>query len=90
MSGRTFLQGVYRNFYPNRDLNIYHTNQNNKTNIIGGTIYENSDLDAGRYRVVEDLHVMPGAKLSLSPGTVFEFADGVGMLVQGEGFGEDI
>lgn len=72
MSGRTFLQGIYRDFHPNENLPV-----------IGGTIYENTDLDGGRYTVVEDLHVMPGAKLTLNPGTVLEFANGVGMLVQG-------
>lgn len=72
MSGRTFLQGIYRDFYPNEQYPI-----------IGGTIYENTDLNGGKYQVVEDLHIMPGAKLTLNPGTVLEFADGVGMLVQG-------
>lgn len=72
MRGQTFLQGQYRDFYPNE-----------ASAIIGGTIYENKDLPEGRYRVIEDLHIMPGAKLSINPGTVLEFSDGVGMLVQG-------
>jgi hypothetical protein len=72
MRGQTFLQGQYRDFYPNE-----------ASPIIGGTVYENKDLPEGRYKVIEDLHIMPGAKLSLNPGTTLEFADGVGMLVQG-------
>lgn len=72
MRGQTLLQGQYREFYPNE-----------RKPVIGGVIYENKDLPEGRYQVVEDLHIMPGAKLSLNPGTELFFADGVGMLVQG-------
>ena len=39
---------------------------------------------AFRYTVTEDLHVVPGARLTIAPGSIFEFKDGVGMLVQGE------
>ncbi|XP_003374613.1 putative scavenger receptor cysteine-rich domain protein [Trichinella spiralis] len=52
--------------------------------VIGGTIYENTDLSKGVYTVVDDLHISPGAVLTLQPGTVLQFADGIGMLVQGE------
>ncbi|KRY89173.1 HHIP-like protein 1 [Trichinella pseudospiralis] len=52
--------------------------------VIGGTIYENTDLMKGVYTVVDDLHVSPGAVLTLQPGTVLQFGDGIGMLVQGE------
>ncbi|KRY48455.1 HHIP-like protein 1, partial [Trichinella britovi] len=52
--------------------------------VIGGTIYENTDLAKGVYTVVDDLHISPGAVLTLQPGTVLQFADGIGMLVQGE------
>ncbi|KHN76816.1 HHIP-like protein 1 [Toxocara canis] len=52
--------------------------------VLGGTIWENEDLGAGRYTVIDDLNVVPGARLTISPGTVFEFSNGVGMLVQGE------
>ncbi|VDO43648.1 unnamed protein product [Haemonchus placei] len=52
--------------------------------VLGGTIYENHDLVPGRYTVVDDLHVVPGAKLTIAPGSTLEFYDGVGMLVQGE------
>uniref|UniRef100_A0A915M244 SRCR domain-containing protein n=1 Tax=Meloidogyne javanica TaxID=6303 RepID=A0A915M244_MELJA len=51
---------------------------------IGGTIFENNDLPVGRYIVTDDLHITPGAKLTLAPGTTFEFMGGIGMLVQGE------
>uniref|UniRef100_A0A158R482 SRCR domain-containing protein n=1 Tax=Syphacia muris TaxID=451379 RepID=A0A158R482_9BILA len=54
------------------------------SSVIGGTIWEKVDLPKGKYTVNEDLNVVPGATLTLSPGTVFEFANGVGMLVQGE------
>ncbi|KHN76827.1 HHIP-like protein 1, partial [Toxocara canis] len=50
--------------------------------VLGGTIWENEDLGAGRYTVIDDLNVVPGARLTISPGTVFEFSNGVGMLVQ--------
>ena len=50
--------------------------------IIGGTIFENNDLPAGRYTVVEDLQIAPGAKLTLMSGTTLEFMNGIGMLVQ--------
>lgn len=49
---------------------------------LGGSVYENVDLPEGRYTIVEDLHLTPGAKLTLAAGTTFEFMDGVGMLVQ--------
>ncbi|KRX72534.1 HHIP-like protein 1 [Trichinella sp. T6] len=52
--------------------------------VIGGTIYENTDLAKGVYTVVDDLHISPGAVLTLQPGTVLQFVDGIGMLVQGE------
>ncbi|CEF63163.1 SRCR domain and Parallel beta-helix repeat and Pectin lyase fold/virulence factor domain and Pectin lyase fold domain and C-type lectin-like domain and C-type lectin fold domain and SRCR-like domain-containing protein [Strongyloides ratti] len=52
--------------------------------ILGGKIYENHDLVKGRYVVTDDLHIVPGAKLTLSPGTVIEFSDNTGMLVEGE------
>nr|CAD2174347.1 unnamed protein product [Meloidogyne enterolobii] len=51
---------------------------------IGGTIFENNDLPVGKYIVTDDLHITPGAKLTLAPGTTFEFMGGIGMLVQGE------
>lgn len=50
--------------------------------MIGGTIYENSDLQTGKYTVVEDLHITPGAKLTLAPGTTLDFMSGIGMLIQ--------
>uniref|UniRef100_A0A0M3IM39 SRCR domain-containing protein n=1 Tax=Ascaris lumbricoides TaxID=6252 RepID=A0A0M3IM39_ASCLU len=52
--------------------------------VLGGTIWENEDLDTGRYTIMDDLNIVPGARLTISPGTVFEFSNGVGMLVQGE------
>ncbi|CAI4225131.1 unnamed protein product [Auanema sp. JU1783] len=51
---------------------------------LGGAIYENHDLPPGRYTVNDDLHVVSGAKLTVAPGSIFEFKDSVGMLVQGE------
>lgn len=50
--------------------------------ILGGTIWENQDLIPGRYMVNDDLNVVPGARLTVSPGTVLEFSNGVGMLIQ--------
>lgn len=50
--------------------------------VLGGTIYENSDLPNGTYTVTDDLQISPGAKLTLAPGTRLEFLNGVGMLVQ--------
>ncbi|KAJ1365163.1 hypothetical protein KIN20_025393 [Parelaphostrongylus tenuis] len=52
--------------------------------VLGGTIYENHDLILGRYTVVDDLHVVPGAKLTIASGSILEFHNGLGMLVQGE------
>jgi hypothetical protein len=43
---------------------------------------ENQDLPPGRYTVTDDLQVVPGAKLSIAPGTQLQFYDGIGMLVQ--------
>ncbi|GMR58343.1 hypothetical protein PMAYCL1PPCAC_28538, partial [Pristionchus mayeri] len=61
--------------------------------LLGGAVYENHDLPLGTYQVTEDLHVVPGARLTLAPGSVLQFHDGIGMLVQGElarsGFDED-
>lgn len=50
--------------------------------ILGGTIWENQDLGKGLYTVTDDLNVVPGARLTVSPGTVLQFNNGVGMLVQ--------
>uniref|UniRef100_A0A7E4VD53 SRCR domain-containing protein n=1 Tax=Panagrellus redivivus TaxID=6233 RepID=A0A7E4VD53_PANRE len=69
----TYTQEYYRTFRNDR-----------QPFVIGGTIYENYDLTASKYTVIDDLHVVPGAKLSIAPGTVLEFMNGVGMLVQGE------
>ncbi|CAD5226291.1 unnamed protein product [Bursaphelenchus okinawaensis] len=69
----TFLQQTYRHF-----------RRSHQPFSIGGTIYENSDLQPGKYTVTDDLHISPGAKLTISHGTELEFLDGVGMLVQGE------
>lgn len=55
-----------------------------ESNRIGGQIIERSFLSKGRYFVVDDLHILPGASLDLDPGTVLEFEDSIGMLVQGE------
>ncbi|VDN28554.1 unnamed protein product [Gongylonema pulchrum] len=52
--------------------------------ILGGTVWENQDLGRGLYTVTDDLNVVPGARLTVSPGTVLQFNNGVGMLVQGE------
>uniref|UniRef100_A0A915PUQ6 SRCR domain-containing protein n=1 Tax=Setaria digitata TaxID=48799 RepID=A0A915PUQ6_9BILA len=52
--------------------------------ILGGTIWENQDLGKGLYTVVDDLNIVPGARLTLSPDTVLQFNNGLGMLVQGE------
>ncbi|GMS79584.1 hypothetical protein PENTCL1PPCAC_1759, partial [Pristionchus entomophagus] len=61
--------------------------------LLGGAVYENHDLPVGTYHVTDDLHVVPGARLTVAPGSVLQFHDGVGMLVQGElarsGFDED-
>ncbi|CAD5229908.1 unnamed protein product [Bursaphelenchus xylophilus] len=69
----TFLQQTYRHF-----------RRAHQPFVIGGTIFENSDLQPGKYTVTDDLHISPGAKLTISHGTELEFLDGVGMLVQGE------
>ncbi|KAI1717620.1 scavenger receptor cysteine-rich domain-containing protein [Ditylenchus destructor] len=69
----TYMQQYYRQFRPA-----------STPNMIGGAIYENNDLQSGRYIVTDDLHVTPGAKLTLAAGTTLEFMNGVGMLVQGE------
>jgi hypothetical protein len=68
----TLLQQYFRPF----------RQQPSQPNVIGGTVYENSDLAAGKYTVTDDLHVTPGAKLTLAPGTTLEFMNGIGMLVQ--------
>ncbi|CAJ0561234.1 unnamed protein product, partial [Mesorhabditis spiculigera] len=51
---------------------------------IGGVVFENNDLQKGRYIVTSDLHVSPGARLGIAAGSTFEFAPNVGMLVEGE------
>uniref|UniRef100_A0A915K0I4 SRCR domain-containing protein n=1 Tax=Romanomermis culicivorax TaxID=13658 RepID=A0A915K0I4_ROMCU len=58
--------------------------QYNNPHILGGTIYEPTDLPKGVYTIVDDLHIVPGAVLTLQAGTVFKFADSIGLLVQGE------
>lgn len=67
----TMVQQYYRSF---RDDNEPYT--------LGGTIWENQDLNSGRFTVVDDLNIVPGARLTVSSGTVLEFSNGVGMLVQ--------
>ncbi|KAI6213056.1 hypothetical protein M3Y94_00104200 [Aphelenchoides besseyi] len=57
----------------------YYKNENQPF-IIGGTIYQNEDLEVGRYTVIEDLHIMPGARLTIPPDTELQFANGIGML----------
>ncbi|CDW52478.1 Deleted in malignant brain tumors 1 protein [Trichuris trichiura] len=69
----TDLRNFYRRF-----------RQAERPNIIGGTVYENTDLPRGDYLVVDDLHVSPGSILTLQPGTVLRFQNSIGMLVQGE------
>uniref|UniRef100_A0A183C0J1 SRCR domain-containing protein n=1 Tax=Globodera pallida TaxID=36090 RepID=A0A183C0J1_GLOPA len=69
----TFLQQFFRQFRaPNSPF------------LLGGTVFENNDLPQGKYIVQDDLHITPGAKLTLTPGTTLEFMSGIGMLVQGE------
>uniref|UniRef100_A0A914HL06 SRCR domain-containing protein n=1 Tax=Globodera rostochiensis TaxID=31243 RepID=A0A914HL06_GLORO len=69
----TFLQQFFRQFRaPNNPF------------LLGGTVFENNDLPRGKYIVQDDLHITPGAKLTLTPGTTLEFMSGIGMLVQGE------
>ena len=50
--------------------------------VLGGAIYENTDLSRGKYTITDDLHVIPGAKLSIAPGTILQFQDSIGMLIQ--------
>ncbi|WKY09273.1 hypothetical protein Q1695_001993 [Nippostrongylus brasiliensis] len=69
----TYLQEFFREF-----------RKDSQPFVLGGTIFENHDLIPGRYTVIDDLHVVPGAKLTIAPGSVLEFHEGVGMLVQGE------
>ncbi|VDN08455.1 unnamed protein product [Thelazia callipaeda] len=52
--------------------------------ILGGTIWENQDLGKGLYTVIDDLNIVPGARLTVAPGTELQFSNGIGMLVQGE------
>ena len=55
------------------------------THAFGG-VYDIGDnqLPAGRYTVVNDIFVKPGAKLKIKSGTELSFLNGVGMLVLGE------
>ncbi|KJH48099.1 hypothetical protein DICVIV_05805 [Dictyocaulus viviparus] len=69
----TFLQEYFRQF-----------RNESQPFVLGGTIYENHDLATGRYTIVDDLHIVPGAKLTIGSGSILEFHNGVGMLVQGE------
>uniref|UniRef100_A0A183G227 SRCR domain-containing protein n=1 Tax=Heligmosomoides polygyrus TaxID=6339 RepID=A0A183G227_HELPZ len=69
----TYLQEFFREF-----------RKDSQPFVLGGTIYENHDLVPGRYTVTDDLHVVPGAKLTIAPGSILEFHEGIGMLVQGE------
>ncbi|CAG9540523.1 unnamed protein product, partial [Cercopithifilaria johnstoni] len=69
----TAVQQYYRSF--RKDSEPY---------ILGGTIWENQDLGKGLYTVIDDLNIVPGARLTLSPDTVLQFNNGLGMLVQGE------
>ncbi|VDM08815.1 unnamed protein product [Wuchereria bancrofti] len=69
----TTVQQYYRSF--RKDSEPY---------ILGGTIWENQDLGKGLYTVVDDLNIVPGARLTLSPDTVLQFNNGLGMLIQGE------
>ncbi|KAL3080363.1 hypothetical protein niasHT_038403 [Heterodera trifolii] len=75
----TFLQQFFRQF-----------RHQNSPFLVGGTVFENNDLPAGKYIVQDDLHITPGAKLTLAPGTTLEFMSGIGMLVQGELLRNDI
>ncbi|CAJ0963174.1 unnamed protein product, partial [Mesorhabditis belari] len=63
---------------------IRHFQTSAKPFKIGGTVYENHDLPLGRYTVTDDLHITPGARLGIASGSSFEFAPGVGVLVEGE------
>lgn len=67
----TAVQQYYRSF--RKDSEPY---------ILGGTIWENQDLGKGLYTVVDDLNIVPGARLTLSPNTVLQFNNGLGILVQ--------
>jgi hypothetical protein len=51
-----------------------------------GGIYDigDNELPSGRYTVVNDIFVKPGAKLKINAGTELSFLNGVGMLVLGE------
>lgn len=51
---------------------------------LGGMIYEPTDLPRGTYTITDDLQVVPGAILTVQPGSVFQFEDSIGLLVQGE------
>ena len=57
---------------------------NRETRLLGGTVYENTELPLGDYTVEHDLHIIPGAKLELAPGATLRFEDSIGMLVEGE------
>uniref|UniRef100_A0A0N4ZT88 SRCR domain-containing protein n=1 Tax=Parastrongyloides trichosuri TaxID=131310 RepID=A0A0N4ZT88_PARTI len=69
----TLLQEYFRQF--RKESNPF---------LLGGTIFENHDLIKGKYVITDDLHIVPGAKLTIAPGTTLEFSDGIGILVQGE------
>jgi hypothetical protein len=51
-----------------------------------GGVYDigDNELPSGRYTVVNDIFVKPGAKLRIKAGTELSFMNGVGMLVLGE------
>lgn len=51
-----------------------------------GGVYDigDNELPNGRYNVVNDILIKPGAKLKINSGTELHFANGVGMLVLGE------
>uniref|UniRef100_A0AC35U2L2 Beta_helix domain-containing protein n=1 Tax=Rhabditophanes sp. KR3021 TaxID=114890 RepID=A0AC35U2L2_9BILA len=77
---------IHRNCFRNplADFEIGTELSEHAKYIDGGTIFENHDLPKDIYTVTDDLHVVPGAKLTIAPGSRLEFMDGIGMLVQGE------